>query len=839
MTRLVLLVVALTFAQECLAQQEIVDQFQKRSHTHAGLTLPYRLFVPADYDTTRTYPLVLALHGAGERGTDNERQIALHRLATSWADPVNQAVNPAFVVAPQVPPERRWSAELPVDESDFIDVQLTTLSILDSLEHEFKIDLERVYVTGLSMGGHGTWDFISRLPDRFAAAVPMSGNADPTQAPGLMHIPIWAFHGESDTVVRPFSARAMIQGMEDLGRDVVYTDCLRSPVFETNYDCPGTLPAGELSDAIDRHADLIFTSARNVGHGPWTVWYDHSLLADWLFSKRRVDPDVISVASPSQGDSWSGVETVNWSSGAVQTDTVEVWISLNEGPWEPVGVAIAGAGAYSLDTSALADAGFGRLRLFVKDSEGRVYGRATSEPFLIDNGGNGSPHLDVEDEPLRFEPYVAAEVLDLSVLASDPEGAALAADILYSVDGGATFAVVDTRTLVSSLDRQILSLDLTGLPNSSEARLRISISDGLNNVFAETATFIKQTPRLANDYVEHVAGEGIGNVTLHFIQPQRLTGHRYRIRIDDTDAAAKNFTVDDLDLATNVLTGVPLSDGVLESPIFDGMSVIVEDMAVGAPDLEKTGWAVGDTDLSISVSGGSVLIAVLRVELLETETDYELIVSDAVADTSVSGYGLPTAPLYFHVVGRDDRIKRKLLFRDRARDGRLGDGDVLHILEPDRDGELAPAWEFRFSADAETVLPEAGDTFVFVPLRKLSSDDVFEFVARLGVSVDEPAVAPDGLVLSAFPNPFADSITIGFRLEVPSHVRIDAFDLLGRRVAVLEDAARSPGGHEFVWDGRWRNGPPAASGMYLILLTATPEGGQPSLTARRAVTLVR
>ena len=204
------------------------------------------------------YPLVLALHGAGERGSDNERQIQPHRLATLWADPVNQAANTTFVVAPQVPPNGRWTAGLPVDQSDFNDAELTTLAILDSLASEFSIDLDRVYVTGLSMGGHGTWDFICRLPERFAAAVPMSGNADASQASKLLHVPTWAFHGESDTVVRLYGARGLVQAMEDLGREVIYTDCRRAPVRRTNFECPGTMSNAALADAIDAYADLIF-----------------------------------------------------------------------------------------------------------------------------------------------------------------------------------------------------------------------------------------------------------------------------------------------------------------------------------------------------------------------------------------------------------------------------------------------------------------------------------------------------------------------------------------------------------------------------------------------------
>jgi predicted peptidase len=208
------------------------------------------------------------------------------------------------VVAPQVPPNGRWTADLPVDQSAFNNEELTTLAILDSLAVEFNIDPNRVYVTGLSLGGHGTWDFVSRLPHRFAAAVPMSGLSDPTQADEILHLPIWAFHGESDTVVPASGSRGIIYAMENLGRDVLYTECRRSLPLAKNFDCPGTISLDSLAEAIDDHADLIFTSVRNGGHGPWNVWYDHPLLADWLFSKYRVNPYAITIDQPSKIAVW-------------------------------------------------------------------------------------------------------------------------------------------------------------------------------------------------------------------------------------------------------------------------------------------------------------------------------------------------------------------------------------------------------------------------------------------------------------------------------------------------------------------------------------------------------
>jgi poly(3-hydroxybutyrate) depolymerase len=819
------------------AQQPIVDQFEERSQTFEGFTLPYRLFVPADYDPAVPYPLVLALHGAGERGTNNESHIVPHRLATSWADPANQAEYPTFVVAPQVPPGLRWSAEQPAEQSDFTAVQLTTLAILDALAAEFTLDPDRLYITGLSMGGHGTWDFIARQPHRWAAAVPMHGRTYPQNAEAVMDVPIWAFHGENDGVVEPAGTRRIVQAMEDLGRDVLYTECRRSPPFATNFDCPGPIPSDSLAEAIEDHVDFIYTAIEDGGHGPWSPLYDRPLLNDWVFSKFRRDPDAIAATAPTAGDVWAGTEAVTWSAPGPATDLVEVWLRPDStSPWERVGTADAGDGAFALDTTPYSDSPLARVRLFVLNDRGFVYGRTTTAPFVIDNPGDAPPFLSVDDEFLRFDPEFTAETLEIDVVAADPEGEALAAGVFYSIDGGATFAQVETLTLSSSPAPQTVAFDVGGLPNSPAARVRVEVSDGTNAVARTTAAFAKTTPRQPVDTAEQVAGEGVGTVTLHFVDPASLTGHRYRITIDDADPDAKTYTVTDLDLGTPVLTGIPLSDGVLESPIFDGIALVVEDLAEGMPDLEATGWTVGDTDLGVSISGGTIRIAILTVELLATEDDYELVIADGVVGTSVAGYGIPAQDLSFTVTAASDGLPRGVIFDDEDDDGLPGDGDVLYLLEEDADGTSQPAWRFTFEATPTTTLPEPGDTFTFVPLRSLSAADVFEFDAVPVATESAPTEFADAL--GSYPNPFSDEVTVVFDLGAPSEATLEVFDVLGRRVAVVAEGVREAGTHEVRWAGGGASGSRLASGLYVLRLTARPLSGAPGQSTQRSVTRV-
>ncbi len=228
--------------------QASYEGFISRSHTYMGTTLPYRLFIPTGYSSAKKYPIVLCLHGSGESGTDNLRQIVTYPMATSWADPTNQAKNPCFVVSPQHSDTGTWSlgASLPIRPELAV-----ANNILDSLAREFAVDTNRFYVTGLSDGGFGTWDLIIRFPGRFAAAVPMSGGGDPAYAINCVGVPIWDFHGAIDAIVPVQYSRDMINALHIIGRPVVYTHC-------HNLDCT-VLPDSTIAMYVQSHADLFYS----------------------------------------------------------------------------------------------------------------------------------------------------------------------------------------------------------------------------------------------------------------------------------------------------------------------------------------------------------------------------------------------------------------------------------------------------------------------------------------------------------------------------------------------------------------------------------------------------
>jgi predicted peptidase len=192
-------------------------------------SMPYRLFRPPQFDQPgRSFPLVLFMHGAGERGTDNVAQVASHIDGLVTA--TQSAPFASYLVAPQLPPGTRWvdyfgntsyDAATAPQQNAWMGL---TLDLVDRLIGELNVDVDRVYVTGLSLGGYGAWDILVRRPGMFAAAMPMSGGGNIDAAPLLRDVPIWAFHGGNDTVVQPAASSSMISSIRAAGGEPLYVE---------------------------------------------------------------------------------------------------------------------------------------------------------------------------------------------------------------------------------------------------------------------------------------------------------------------------------------------------------------------------------------------------------------------------------------------------------------------------------------------------------------------------------------------------------------------------------------------------------------------------------------
>lgn len=184
-----------------------------------GDTLRYRLLKPLDYDSSKQYPLIVSLPYGGQPGTDHIRQIQGAAAAEILSTDANRKKYPAFLFIPHCPPGSGWGG-IP----NYPSVDSLVYEAIYSLDERFSIDAKRRYVTGISRGGYGTWNFICTHPEMFAAAIPVCGGGNPALATKAIHVSIWAFHGKHDKNVPISGSRDMINAIKKAGGHPKYTE---------------------------------------------------------------------------------------------------------------------------------------------------------------------------------------------------------------------------------------------------------------------------------------------------------------------------------------------------------------------------------------------------------------------------------------------------------------------------------------------------------------------------------------------------------------------------------------------------------------------------------------
>jgi predicted peptidase len=198
------------------------------------------VYVPREYTPKQKWPVILFLHGAGERGNDGFAQARVGIGPELWAHPERF---PCLVVMPQAPREGRWSG--PWND--------LALRAVDDVVRKYHGDRDRLYLTGLSMGGFGSWEIAAAHPDKFAAVIPICGRGRPAEmASALKSLPIWVFHGDADTAVPVQSSRDMVEAIKSAGSTTIQ-----------------------------------YTEFPGVGHNSWDTAYRDPKVIEWLLAQRR------------------------------------------------------------------------------------------------------------------------------------------------------------------------------------------------------------------------------------------------------------------------------------------------------------------------------------------------------------------------------------------------------------------------------------------------------------------------------------------------------------------------------------------------------------------------
>ena len=230
-------------------------EYAKCLFTDGADRLPYRMLSPEKTEEGVSYPLVIFLHGSGERGTDNESQLA--HGASMFSNPVNASRYPAYVVFPQCK-EKTWTGR--VDEREFMPgaglpdesrTEELVVSLVDELVRNYPIDRDRIYIVGISMGAIAAYDLVCRYPSLFAAAVPICGAVNPERLEAAKNVSFMIFHGEEDDEIPSICSREAYKALHSAGAEVDYVEF-----------------AG-------------------TGHDCWTLAFNTPTLLPWLFAQSR------------------------------------------------------------------------------------------------------------------------------------------------------------------------------------------------------------------------------------------------------------------------------------------------------------------------------------------------------------------------------------------------------------------------------------------------------------------------------------------------------------------------------------------------------------------------
>jgi predicted peptidase len=173
--------------------------------------LPFQIHAPKSFERDQPVPLVIFLHGVGERGTDNEKQVNI--LPKTFVSAKNQDKRPCIIIAPQCPPDQFWP-DLPGE----------IIALTKNIAKHMPVDSHRIYLSGYSMGGYGVWSVLAVDSKLYAAAIPISGGGNPQNAAKMKDIPIWNFHGDADTTVKVLGSRDMVEALKKVKANITYTE---------------------------------------------------------------------------------------------------------------------------------------------------------------------------------------------------------------------------------------------------------------------------------------------------------------------------------------------------------------------------------------------------------------------------------------------------------------------------------------------------------------------------------------------------------------------------------------------------------------------------------------
>jgi hypothetical protein len=553
-------------------------------------------------------------------------------------------------------------------------------------------------------------------------------------------------------------------------------------------------------------------------------WY----YADWHmavtlplhWNKMQSSPNSLDLTLKMQllGQSVSGNVMLNWARRIVPTPvkTYLLYSKDNGKHWTSFFSSQNNDSVYVWNTVPLSDGT--RYRIKVLSAGDTLSGTAVSEVFTVNNPGNGTP--DVEYTGLKANDTISGNY-SLQWLAGDADGDAVSIDIALSYNNGLTW-----NSLVTSFPNVSSYLfNSRDVANSSSVLFRITARDGISSSTAVSPSLVLYNKRikLLNAFFHHQSGYSDAAFAAVGMSIDSLRSANYTITVKE-NGTKKSYSVFNANGIEVVKEATEL-DGRTEGPLFDGFRLLVQDYPMPVVNVDSLRWTTGSSPLTAEVKLIDVVTESGTITAVPFPSDYEVRISNAIADTSLSLYGTTGLPVPFSIWNETLKKKTHFVLVEIDGNGILSRNDELYLIEDDTAGSPMLTWHVQFVGNENAAHPLPGDIFRIKILKPLRADDRYHFLFTPPLSVNTVNESPNSYMLSQnFPNPFNPSTTISFSIapsaaagQKPAfeRARLDIYDILGRHITRLIDGLYPPGSYSIQW-----NAGSYANGIYLYRLTS-------------------
>lgn len=530
----------------------------------------------------------------------------------------------------------------------------------------------------------------------------------------------------------------------------------------------------------------------------------------------------VSILSPLPGQAVTGMSQITWNARdndpSLKTD---LYFSTDDGDtWRILAEQQPNTGCYLWDPDTMSDGIFYKIQIVSYGDSGIGYA-AMDSSFILNTAKSAAPQI-------RLGGSVAGEFFESPMhvqwTGGDADGDSVSVRLSYKL------GAADWTTIADGLGgRDTYDWVTVSLPNAHSYSLQAAISAGADTAYDSTGLFSISNPRHGLSESAGIARTtfGTGLIEPRIVDSTKLTGHTYALTFTVGSDSIPRYDVTDATLRQPVLTRVTQVTADVEGPMFDGMRILVRNDPT-APDTASSHWnraEVFPPVLSLFRSGFTFgvpspddVVVVMGLDGMDT-TD---------AWTSPTGGALPAQPVNFTIIDLDTGKRPEFTFFERDHDGRFTvtatgahAADAILLLAPVGTDSLTGSWLISMKFDSTRENPHAGDSLYFYLHRPFQTGDTYSFTALMGplLGVTDHPACGFGLRQN-YPNPFNPSTTIEFEVGSFAQVRLEIFDILGRRVRTLLDGRLEIGVHRAVWDGRNQDGVPVATGVYLCRLAS-------------------